>query len=407
MDETPQTRSDPAPTPDAATDTAEFAAIRRPRTRHPILALAAGVLALFLVIKIRADVTYFFASRQAEDLGDARTLVTSDRGRAVLAEGTNRMVRVHGTPDREGALQVDTKGSWTFSQFLRLLGTDSRLFVYRREDPLPAFRAEQDVFEGRLIRFADLSFADSIRAYFAGHVTATHFFRAEDLRQVVASGVGSGTAVVKDLTGDGVTLGPNDIVAITVVRPNEFEIAFPAKRFVDAKAAAAALVERHARILGPGREAPPSRPHHAFIVAIPEAEHDQALHAIGDIDYQTDIRAVRESIKVRLADLTTVDGKLAVRAGAVATTPPGAPSAPAQPGATARDDATAEPARGPRVLTGIESIRTLATIQVPSEAYLILEADQPKDHLVDVAMALVLLVFAGVNLIGLARGLSR
>src|SRR4029079_4502233 len=72
----------------------EFAAIRRARTRHPLLALGAGVLALFLVVKMRAEIGYFLSSRQPSDLGDARVLLASDRGRGVLAEGTNRLVRV-------------------------------------------------------------------------------------------------------------------------------------------------------------------------------------------------------------------------------------------------------------------------------------------------------------------------
>lgn len=170
------------------TEADEFAAIPRPRTRHPLLALGAGVLALFLVVKMRGDLRYFMSSSTPADLGDARALLSSERGRNVLAGGTNRLVRIAGTPDRESALQVDTKGSWTFTQFFKILGSDGRLFVHRREDPLPASRAERDVFEGRLIRFADLSFEDAIRAHFAGHVSSTHFFSAADVRRVVGAG---------------------------------------------------------------------------------------------------------------------------------------------------------------------------------------------------------------------------
>ena len=396
MDETSQTKGDPAPPPDAATDAAEFAALPRRRTRHPLLAAGAALLALFLVLKIRADVVYFFTPRHADDLGDARALVHNPRGDTVLAEGTNRLVRIHGSPDREGALQVDTRGSWTFSQFFRLLGTDSRLFVYRGEDPLPAFRAEHDTFEGRLLRFSDLSFGDAITAYFAAHVSATHFFDTKELERVVAAGIGSGAVAVKDLAGDTVTLGPNDIVAITLTRAGQYEIAFPAKRFKNAEAAAAALEERHAHVLGPGRAWPEDHPRHSFIVSLPEADRDGILHSIGDIDWQTDIRAVHDTVKVRLTDLTMTDGKLTVRAGATAapeTNQPGSGPAPS--------------AGGPRVLDGIDTIRTLATIQIPNDAYLIMEADQPQNHFIDVAMALVLLVFAGVNVMALVRGLRR
>ncbi|MES1157699.1 MAG: hypothetical protein ABUL67_01240 [Haliangium ochraceum] len=356
----------------------EFAAIPRPRTRHPLLALGAGLLALFLVVKMRADLRYFLSASQPADLGDARALVASERGRAVLAEGANRLVSIRGTPDRESALQVDTKGSWTFTQFFKLLGTDSRIFVHRREDPLPAFRAERDVFEGRLIRFSDLSFEDAIRAHFAGHVSSTHFFAAGAVLRAVAAGADQ-PASLRDLTGDTVVLGPNDILAIVLRHPAEVEVGLPMARFADATAASAALAARGARVIGPGR---PAAERHVFVVAVPTQGRDQLLDGIGDIDQRVKIHDVRETVKARLTDLTVDNGVLALRA----------------PAGGAGTSAL-------RVLENIDSIRTLGTVQIPADAYLIVEAETPRDHLADVAVALVLLVFATVNLVGLGKGL--
>src|SRR3569623_1229048 len=136
---------DPAQTgPRPATDlneVDEFADIPNPRTRHPAQAVAAALLAVFLVAKRRRDLTFFLSSPQPADLGDARALMANQRGPAVLADGVNRVVRLHGTPDRESALQVDTKGSWMFTELFRLLGTQNRIFIHRRETPLPGFRA--------------------------------------------------------------------------------------------------------------------------------------------------------------------------------------------------------------------------------------------------------------------------
>ena len=87
-------------------------------------------------------------------------------------------MRVAGTPDRESALELDTKGSWVFSQFFRILGTGDRLFVHRLRDPLPAAQAEADVFEGRLIRFDELPYADASARYFARHVGGDALLRA-------------------------------------------------------------------------------------------------------------------------------------------------------------------------------------------------------------------------------------
>jgi hypothetical protein len=359
----------------------EFAAIPRSRGRHPLLALGAGLLALFLVIKMRADLTYCLSPRVPADLGDARALLASERGRAVLAEGTNRLVRIHGTPDRESALQVDTRGSWTFTQFFKILGTDSQLLVHRREDPLPAFRAENDVFEGRLIRFSELSFEDAIRAYFASHVSATHFFVEKDLAGAVKSGADKPVAL-HDLTGDTVTLGPNDILAIVVRHPGEIEVSLPVGRFADAADAQAALVERGAGTVSVG---PRTSASHSFKITVATGERDRVLDAIGNIDPRVGIQEVREMKKARLADLAVVEDKLAIR---------GAGEGPAGSGS-------------PRALDNIDTIRTLAPVQIPADAYLIVEAETPREHLPDVAIALVLLVFATVNLVGLAKGMRQ
>jgi hypothetical protein len=359
----------------------EFAAIPRSRTRHPLLALGAGMLALFLVAKMRADLSYCLSPTVPADLGDARALLASERGRAVLAEGTNRLVRIHGTPDRESALQVDTRGSWTFTQFFKILGTDSRLLVHRREDPLPAFRAESDVFEGRLLRFEDLSFEDAIRAYFAIHVSATHFFASAELARAVSTAADRPISL-RDLTGDAVTLGPNDILAIVLRHPSEVEVSLPVARFADAAAARAALVAHGATVIATG---PPTSSHTVFKITVVTKERDHLLDAIGNIDPRVGIQEVRETVKVRLGDLTVVEQKLALR---------GAGGGPAGVDA-------------PRVLPNIDTIRTLAPVQIPPDAYLIIEAETPRDHLPDVAIALVLLIFATVNLIGLAKGIRH
>ncbi|HEY8922909.1 MAG TPA: hypothetical protein VIU64_00940 [Polyangia bacterium] len=398
MDDPAQTnpRSSPAsPVGEGPDD--EFADIPSPRTRHPVLALAAGVLALFLVIKMRGDLSFFFAPRTPADLGDARALMANPNATRVLEDGVNRLVRVTGTPDRESALQVDTKGSWTFTQFFRLFGTQSRLFVHRREDPLPAFRAESDAFEGRLIRFSDLPFEEAIRSYFANHVGATHFFRPDDLRRVVAAGV-TPTVSLTDLAGDVVVLGPNDLLAFEVKHAGQVEVRLPLARFPKRDAASEAIEKRGGRVVGPGRAVPDRQ---TFIIEVTDAERDRVLNDVAAIDYQSELRDVRETIKGRLGDLA-IDrgqgggerggqgGNLIIKAG---TADPGAPGAAPGPS-------------GPRVLTGIVSVRTLATVQIPPDAYLIVEAETPRDHLSDAAIAAVLVAFAGVNLAGLAKVLA-
>src|SRR5882724_1438260 len=139
-----------APPPTLAPED-EFAGIRSRAGRHPALALGAAALALFIIFHVRADISYALSSNEPIDLGDAAATFGGGkpgdgaRPRAVgvppetLEHAANRYVTVRGTPDRESALELDTKRSWVFTQFFRILGTGtgtgtgSRLFVHRRE----------------------------------------------------------------------------------------------------------------------------------------------------------------------------------------------------------------------------------------------------------------------------------
>lgn len=377
MDDPAQTGPRPA---SELSEVDEFADIPNPRTRHPALAVAGALLALFLVGKMRRDLTFFLSSPQAADLGDARALMAIERGPALLADGVNRVVRLHGTPDRESALQVDTKGSWTFSELFRLMGTQSRVFVHRREDPLPGVRAETDVFEGRLLRFADLPFEEAIRGYFANHVSATHFFKPDDLLRLVGGRAGVGaTLSPHDLAGDAVTLGPNDILAFELVHPGEVEVGLPAARFANPELARSALVAHGAQVLRPGRTIADRQ---TWIVAVTPGTRDKLMNDLAAIDYQSDLRDVREVVKARVADLGVEAQTLTVRGG---------------------EGGEADKARP---LAGLDTIRTLATVQIPPDAYLIVEGETPREHLSDAAIAVVLIAFASVNLVGLARSLS-
>ena len=131
----------------------EFAHIKRRRSRHPLITLAGALLAFFLVFYGWRDLRYALSSGDPLELGNAALVFNNDKATAGLE---NRYVRVAGTPDRESALELDTKGSWVFSQLFRVLGTGDRLFVHRLQNPLPADRAEADVRrrDPRLLREA-------------------------------------------------------------------------------------------------------------------------------------------------------------------------------------------------------------------------------------------------------------
>jgi hypothetical protein len=389
----------PAPTSErgrtgAKNEGDEFAHVPSPRTRHPVLAIAAAALAFFLVFHVRHELRYALSSSEALDLGDARVTFAP---RLTVSGIDNRYVRVRGTPDRESGLEVDTKGSWTFSQFFRVLGTGDRLFVHRRESPLPPERAEDDVFEGRLVRFGDLAFEDAVRAYFSNHVVATHFFAVDDLWKALAKAQpGQALALaLRDRAGDPVTLAPDDVVAVDVLRPDEVRVGLPRDRFVDAGAARAAIESRGGKILeekglvrvdAPGAVAsgplslgggPPPIERWTFIARFEGPGVDAALSALGDLDRKVEIRDARETIKARVSQLTMGhDGGLMV---------------------------------GDRELPGrvIAAVRTLSTVRPPADAYLLVEGDRPRDHLATLFLALAVAVFGVVNLGALAREIRR
>jgi hypothetical protein len=394
--------SDTAPSDRAAGDAAgvvdEFAHIPSSRGRHPLVAVAGAALAFFLVFHVRHDLRYALASGEPFDLGRASAVFGGGRQMSGLE---NRFVRVTGLPDRESALQIDTKGSWVFSQFFRLLGTDNRLFLHRRESPLPAGLAEADVFEGRLIRVDELPFAASIRSYFATHVAATHFFAPEALTQALAARHPGAPLTVADTSGDVVSLDERETIGIDVSERDQVKIGLPRERFPTEEAARAALTSRGGEILGalgavrakPLTGAPEAGPLSAtpeapqrwtFVVRFPSATAQAALDAIGNLDRAVDIRDARQTVDVKLEDVSApgdARGGLLVRPGQ---------------GAQRRLESTT-----------IAAIHTMAPVVIPDDAYLLVEGDVPREHLPTVLIALILVMFGAVNLVGLARELGR
>ena len=231
---------------DAAGVVDEFAHIPHSRGRHPVVAVAGALLAFFLVFHIRHDLRYALSSGEPLDLGRASAVF----GHSQAVNGLeNRYVRVAGLPDRESALQIDTKGSWVFSQLFRVLGTGDRLFLHRRESPLPAALAESDVFEGRLIRVDDLSFAASIRSYFSTHVAATHFFAPDALARALAGRHPGAPLSLVDTSGDTVALDERETIAVDVAEPDQVRIGLPRDRFVTEDDARAALTSRGGEVV--------------------------------------------------------------------------------------------------------------------------------------------------------------
>ncbi len=349
----------------------EFAGIPSSRGRHPAIALGTAALACFLIFQLRSDLRYALSPGVAQDLGDARRLSTTKPE----AWPVNRYVRLAGHADRESAVVLDTQGSWHFTQFFRLLGTNNRIFVRRTADPLPAELAAHDVFVGRLMRFSDLSFQEAIRRHFVGHVSATHFFAPADVRAALAQSSG-GSLALTDLLGDRVSLAANDELVIDMDRPGQMRIELLRERFSDQAKARAAVEQQGGQVIEtPSDAVDPKRL--ALVVAFPPERRDQALQTLGERDRQLHIQPARTTHKVRVADLgATAEAMVVKSAGAESQVFP---------------------------VAQIQGIGTLAAVQISDDALILFEGERPRDHLKSLIIAAFLLGFAVINLLALRR----
>jgi hypothetical protein len=180
------------------------------------------------------------------------------------------------------------------------------------------------------------------------------------------------------MAGDEVVLGPKDDVTVNLVRRDEFVIALTRERFKTESDARAALDKSGAQVL---RTGDPEKDRFTFVVRVPAEVHDQMLHKIGDIDLRGTMREARDSYKVPASSLhATAEGFSLDGAG---------------PGGAAIQVAAAD----------VRTVRTVATVQIPPDAYLVQENDLPRDHWMKAVVAGVLLLFAFINIYGLVKGL--
>ena len=352
----------------------EFAHVPSSRRRHPAIALAATALAAFLIYQIHDDLLFALSHSEARDIGDARTLVATP----VDSLPINQHVRLSGMADRESGVVIDTAGSWKFTQFFRLLGTRSRMFVSRVPDPIPVEQAEKDVFVGRLVRFRDLSFQAAIRKHFANRVSATHFFPPSAVRDRVATSNG-GPVVLADMLGEQVSLAPTDELFIDVARPADMVVELPRKKYPDMPAARAAVEQQGGQVLDEAVRSSDANAI-ALVVTFPEENRDQGMHAVSQLDEHVRFRPLRKTHPVPISGLAAGQGNAGLRiqtAGESKELP----------------------------LAQVLAVSTQATVQIPDDALLLLEGEKPRDHLKVLIVAAFLLGFAVVNLLAMrARG---
>jgi hypothetical protein len=354
----------------------EFAHIPS-NTRPPLVAIAAAALALFLAFRLRHDIAFALSPKTPVEISDARVLANVPLERLPI----NRYVEVKGRPERESAVILDTKGSWKFNQFFRLRGTRGRVFVRRVADPLPVPLAEHDVFSGRLVRFSELSFAESIGRYFAAHVSGTHFFAPEALVKGLAGAPG-GDRVVIDRAGESVTLHAQDRLALDVARPGEYRIELLPERKGDLEKVRA-VIRARGGTSGELEGKPAPDASLVFPATIPDAERTATFSALGELGRGVRFRPARDTIEVAVGDLVVAGPD------ATAITLKAAGQTPTLQRMIAVD----------RLI----SVRTRAAVEVPPDAVLLLEGEAPRNEVKSLVVLAFLAAFAAINLLSLRR----
>lgn len=352
----------------------EFAGIRPARRRPSVWAMAVVAFSAFLIFHQRNDVSYALSSSSPRMLGAAGTLMKV--GASEIPE--NRFVRITGTPDFESALILDTQGEWKFRTFFRVLETDRRLFVQRAAGPLPLDMVQNNSFAGRLVRLESVSFSESIRAYFAQHVTSTRVFDAKEFRRAMEDKRLPGTIV--DTLGESVNVAGNELLSLDVREPLHYRVDVPRDIYDSLELATKVLKKAGAVIQGEGksivRDANLSG--FEFDCTFPADREAQVLSAVADIAGRTRIIPVVERLVAPLTQLRTVGGGLEFT----------------KPGSSSVQSFSWD---------NVLSIRTTSTLNIPQDAYLLLEGERPSNHYKSVVATAFLLAFGLVNLLAFRR----
>lgn len=189
---------------------------RRRRRRHPLISLAVIGLSLYLMWFVRQDLLFFFQGGTPSDLGDAATALKEGK----LRPGT--FVSLTGAPDRKHAIVLESRLGGGYESFVRLLGTQNRIFVQQHRATRAADAVLSAALTGHLVRFDTLPYRDGLRAYFERAQTVAHDL---DLAEVERAKRGGGGRVeLTDRNGARLTVSPGSTVWVNVVYPKEWLI---------------------------------------------------------------------------------------------------------------------------------------------------------------------------------------
>ena len=389
----------------------ERLATPRPR-RSPVAAIAVITVGALLLVHLAPDLRYATSEQLPVELGQARSIHFDEAGRQ-SALRDNILAATSGLPDYRNALLFEPKGDNYRRSFYRMLGTSGRLWI--RADQTSTRHDLSERIVGRLRRFDTLPFADQVRGYYGklpvSRLLDTTPFQRRARGEIDQSFLSS----LVDRSGERVPgVDPATARATVVVDfPDELLVALTRERFAVEEDA-----RREVSRLGyPVALAHEDKQSFEYAVRVEPGKRDALLGVVEQRDFSVRVR--HERFVVPLADLAAVlpggrglplrlgpdmppfydvvDGKLVPASSSSGALPQGAPPPPAG----------MEPRGLLRVVPWeqVDSIQLDAPVEIPHDAWVLLEGDLPSEYGWAKALAVLLLLFLAFNAWLLTRSL--
>jgi hypothetical protein len=355
--------------PPGASGEDEFAGIEPYRPRRSPLLAAAVILISGYLLNLRHDLTYALRSRTPTPIADVRAYFR-DPG----AIRNDSYVRVRAVPDRAHAVMLDAKGKDEFIPFVRVMGTDARLLIAQRRGLRPGDDVYDDVYTGRLLALAQVSYGDTVRAYFAKRTDAARFFTPASLR----AALGQVPATLRDLAGDRVTLTAASPMEIDATYPGEYAITLPRERFPTEGDARSLMEQMGIQVLG-GRE---TKTDEHLTVALEAGRRDRVIEELQRLDARIVVALHQRRTTAPWGQLKAVPEGLAVGGATPVTLP----------------------------WEAITSIETVEPLVIPADAYVLVEGERPQDLWYVPVFAVLFVLFIVWNalaLVAAVRGRRR
>ena len=372
--------------------------------RHPGVALAVLIVCGLLLFRLRTELRYALQSNEPQDLGRVGLALNG----AQLAGSVDRYVALAGIPDHRNALAFDPKGGRPRQHVFRLLGTTSRVFVTAQAAGQAPYR---DGWHGRLRRFDELSFFDTVRMAWA----ATQVSRAVDLGKLrqMAPGALPVPLSTTDRAGEPMTVGGQQDLLVDVLFPDDVRVLL-SKEKVPSLPDADHEIERFGLPHGPGVE---TKDGYGYVLRLP-SQGPERQRVLAHID------ALGVWLWHRVETYR-------VPAGAVQVTPAGlmlpgpdalpqpvryrVPAEPpaiegAKPPAAAQAPALLLPQKEPSTLIlweQLEAVQIHEPMNVAADALVLVHGETPKSVFWTLPMAALLVICALFNLWYLVRALRR